>query len=177
MRDEKRPAKRAAQPGVNRFDFKGFTSLSYGFMSQFSAAMDAAPALADFDSSVALAADRGPAFMAGAPRADGSTPDALRPGFVGALILANGTGADARAVRARPVEDWRPFNSPNHGGEGQNVLFADAHVEFVSTPTVGVNNDNIYTWADGDSLLAHLLGAWPTNNKGPRSATDNLILP
>jgi len=36
-------------------------------------------------------------------------------------------------------------NSKNHGGKGQNVLFADAHVDFSKTSRVGKVNDNIYT--------------------------------
>lgn len=36
-------------------------------------------------------------------------------------------------------------NSTNHTKEGQNVLYADAHVNFEKTPYVGVNSDNIYS--------------------------------
>lgn len=36
-------------------------------------------------------------------------------------------------------------NSRNHEGRGQNVLFADNHVEFQRTPACGVNGDDIYT--------------------------------
>jgi len=39
-------------------------------------------------------------------------------------------------------------NSANHDQNGQNVLFADGHVEFVSNPFVGINKDNIYTVTD-----------------------------
>jgi prepilin-type processing-associated H-X9-DG protein len=35
-------------------------------------------------------------------------------------------------------------NSMNHGGAGQNVLFADGHVRFVTLRTVGFQNDDIY---------------------------------
>jgi prepilin-type processing-associated H-X9-DG protein len=33
-------------------------------------------------------------------------------------------------------------NSPNHGGQGQNVLFTDGHVEFLTQPTFA--GANIY---------------------------------
>ena len=36
-------------------------------------------------------------------------------------------------------------NSPNHGGEGQNVMFNDGHVEWFITPLAGAEKDNIYT--------------------------------
>ncbi len=35
-------------------------------------------------------------------------------------------------------------NSINHGGQGQNVLFADGHVAFCANPFVGFNKDHIY---------------------------------
>jgi prepilin-type N-terminal cleavage/methylation domain-containing protein len=41
-------------------------------------------------------------------------------------------------------------NSFSHQESGQNVLFGDVHVEFAILPTVGVENDNIYTyWGSG----------------------------
>ena len=43
----------------------------------------------------------------------------------------------------------RVANSRNHGQAGQNVLYGDTHVEFVTTPYCGVDGDNIYT-AQGD---------------------------
>lgn len=35
-------------------------------------------------------------------------------------------------------------NSPNHSGDGENVLFGDGHVTFNNNPLVGVQRDNIY---------------------------------
>jgi prepilin-type processing-associated H-X9-DG protein len=35
-------------------------------------------------------------------------------------------------------------NSPHHGGLGQNVLYCDGHVAFVTTRNVGLNQDDIY---------------------------------
>jgi prepilin-type processing-associated H-X9-DG protein len=47
------------------------------------------------------------------------------------------------------LADHRPdhcgiANSPNHGGQGQNVLFTDGHVRFCSSPNVGIGGDDIY---------------------------------
>ncbi len=36
-------------------------------------------------------------------------------------------------------------NSPNHDGAGQNVGFADTHVDFCRDPYVGQGNDNIFS--------------------------------
>jgi prepilin-type N-terminal cleavage/methylation domain-containing protein len=37
------------------------------------------------------------------------------------------------------------YNSPNHGGDGQNVGFGDAHVEWTRNPLSGQQGDNIFT--------------------------------
>jgi prepilin-type processing-associated H-X9-DG protein len=44
-----------------------------------------------------------------------------------------------------PGSDIRLANSRNHGGAGQNVLYADGRVEFRDTPLCGIQRDNIYT--------------------------------
>jgi prepilin-type N-terminal cleavage/methylation domain-containing protein/prepilin-type processing-associated H-X9-DG protein len=38
------------------------------------------------------------------------------------------------------------YNSGNHGGDGQNVGFADGHVEWDTNPYVGEQADNIWTY-------------------------------
>lgn len=45
-----------------------------------------------------------------------------------------------------------PFDncSPNHGYEGQNVLYIDGHVKWSSLPTCGWKSDNIYYWDGTD---------------------------
>jgi len=52
-----------------------------------------------------------------------------------------------------PRKEMQDGNSNNHNGDGQNVLYADGHVEFQNTPFVGMQRsltgssfrDNIYT--------------------------------
>ena len=72
-------------------------------------------------------------------------------------------------------------NSLNHGGEGQNVLFGDGHVEFVRSPNVGVDNDNIYTyWSNETSPTANdkQIGTNPTardKDNDSKSDTDSFL--
>jgi hypothetical protein len=81
------------------------------------------------------------------------------------------------------AEDWRPWNSPNHGGvgngRGQNVLYMDAHARWVTTPLAGVAGDNIYTqWGDANAKQrAHGNPPTLTGRETPRGHTDALIYP
>ncbi|HEY0008989.1 MAG TPA: hypothetical protein VGB55_09730 [Tepidisphaeraceae bacterium] len=73
-----------------------------------------------------------------------------------------GEGVDAAKPGLSRMQ-MRMANSPNHQRDGQNVLFASGAVEFLPSPFVGVNNDNIYASAT----------TFPT----PASAEDNVMLP
>ena len=56
-------------------------------------------------------------------------------------------------------------NSNNHDEDGQNVLFGDGYVEFVQSPFVGVNKDNIFTSKSGKVIDA------------PQDPDDTVLLP
>ena len=60
----------------------------------------------------------------------------INPGTAAPLLT---TAADAGNKAMKTV------NSPNHGGEGQNVLFADGSVRFVQSPFAGADKDDVYT--------------------------------
>lgn len=79
-------------------------------------------------------------------------------------------------------EDWmaknnpRAGSSPNHPLEAQNVLFADSHVKFHKKPTVGIEDDNIYTrWSrSGESApWDKRIGRW---DQGHAAAQEDAYL-
>jgi prepilin-type N-terminal cleavage/methylation domain-containing protein/prepilin-type processing-associated H-X9-DG protein len=78
--------------------------------------------------------------------------------------LNNRLGANF-AVAADLNPGMKDDNSLNHEDEGQNVLYADGHVEWQQSPKCGVAQDNIYRNKNG------LTAGSPTD------ATDSVLLP
>lgn len=108
----------------NTYDFAAYNNISYGYQVPFGP-RDTQPR-EGVDNRQVLMADKGPYYT-----------DRLEPTFTtrrGQLIT----------VSDNP-RHWRPYNSPNHGGQGQSVLRADGSSFFAPTPLAGVNGDNIYT--------------------------------
>jgi prepilin-type processing-associated H-X9-DG protein len=65
-------------------------------------------------------------------------------------------------------------NSPNHQGQGQNVLYGDGHAEFQQNPFVGTKRDHIYTVSgstDGSVTTSKTVVG------SPRWAGDSVLLP
>jgi hypothetical protein len=142
------------------WDFKNWNEVSYGY--QVSYGKNGQPS-SNCDGGMILAADKGPYSAA----------------------LENGQtnpGIPDLTAAAGP-DDWRKWNSPNHSGEGQVVLFADSHAGFIARPNVGIKNDNIYTrWSGQEGYIeanesARAWGTPPTSNETPWSDTDTLIYP
>lgn len=142
------------------WDFRKYSEISYGYQVPFGKMGKPSPSV---DQDMALAADKGPfsaALEAGKPH----------PGM-------------PKMTSKSPPDDWVPWNSPNHDGEGQNVIYNDAHVDFVMTPLAGCNKDNIYTrWSQADAgkdenELARVQGTPPTGIETPWGETDSLIYP
>ena len=93
----------------------------------------------------------------------------INPGGVGGPVDVGSTGPQLVVVG----------NSPNHGGEGQNVLYADGHVEWQSSPYAGEMRgmgsdtwqDHIYTVATGASRAGGATAGEPAD------AADTILLP
>jgi len=142
------------------WDFRKYGEISYGYQVPFGKM--GRPG-SNVDQDMALVADKGPFSAA----------------------LENGKqhpGVPTPTMTGTP-DDWKPWNSPNHGNEGQNVMYSDAHVDFVMTPLAGSGKDNIYTrWSHADAgkkgnQLARVQGTPPTGIETPWGETDSLIYP
>ena len=75
------------------------------------------------------------------------------------------------------VEAMRAGNSPNHGREGQNVLFADGSVRFVMTPLEGARKDNIFTAGGPETLVADPPTGGVKIVSPPLTPSDMVLLP
>lgn len=157
------------------YDFELYENVSYGMQVPFGPRNTRARS--SLGASVPVLADKGPWYY-----------DVPVPDWQGRPLSPESSPAD-----------WRFANSPNHGGpgegQGQNIVFADGHGEFLKTPLAGLEHDNIYTvMADHASdagrwfgVTPHLLvpfnyGPFPGQNTyGPNvsdyAATDTLIYP
>jgi prepilin-type N-terminal cleavage/methylation domain-containing protein len=174
----------AAQPGVNRFDFKGYPYVSYGTQLPFGAK---AKPNENLDARAVIMADKGPYFQAGTVNTqDGTVPDmAANNPQPGTQLSIAGASTSEELINL-DNDLWRPYNSRNHNQEGQNCLYQDGHVTMEKRPIVGVNFDNIYTvQGNGQAgtnpanyeMFQALTGAVPNNKLGPLTNSDSAIVP
>jgi prepilin-type processing-associated H-X9-DG protein len=77
------------------------------------------------------------------------------------MAPVNTTGKPGRNVcpSSAPAAQ-KTWNTGNHRGEGQNVWFADGHVEFAESPDVGFDRDNIYS-TSGTGIPLRFGGSQP----------------
>ena len=174
LRNKSGTTETAAQPGVNRFDFRGYQNLSYGYQMPFG---NKGKPREGMDPRMPLAADKGPYFEAGnTDSSAGNTVDARRTAAQAPQFGVN----DADLLKI-PNDRWRPYNSRNHNSEGQNIVFVDGHVDFLKKASGGVNNDNIYTMQDNTYTLRGCIEGqiWSsdTDKRGPYTNTDSVIVP
>jgi len=170
LRNKAGSTETAAQTNVNRFDFRGYNMLSYGYQMPFG--RNAKPR-EGMDPRMPICADKGPFFEAGPLDASsGWTKDQPR------LVMNDPSfGLTDTELLKVSSDRWRPYNSRNHNTEGQDVLFTDGHVDFQRKPVCGVNFDNIYTRQSDYTLLASLQGNKPADLAGPTTNTDAIIIP
>ncbi len=157
------------------YDFFSYRNISYGYHVPYGP-RDTQPR-EGANNRMVFAADKGPYYF-----------DRFVPTFH--------TRRGVPVTSDSPQWRWRPYNSPNHRGRGQNVLYADGRVDFVDTPAVGIHGDNIYTlmiddWDDtgfqrihGESPHYATIGLNPFPGQGAfgpewnaYSSTDSLIYP
>ncbi len=159
------------------YDFSWYGNISYGYQVPFGPRDT--QAREGLDNRQVLAADKGPFYLASNPT--WQTPE----------------GQDL-TIDSSP-NDWKPYNSENHGGaangEGQNLLFADGHASFTRTPAAGIDSDNVYTLMTNEwglSMANRIHGETPHEaavpnpypgqdalgtGAGDYASTDSLIYP
>ena len=133
-------------------------SLSYSYQNPYPSTEAVA---AGFSFNDSMASD----FAIMADINPGGTPGA------GVAALAVNTSLAAGSAGS----EQRTANSPNHDQDGQNVLYADGHVDWSTSVWVGAQKDNIY--ASGAAGRTN-----PTVNTGatrssPVDANDSVLFP
>jgi hypothetical protein len=81
-----------------------------------------------------------------------STVDSTIPLITDMAPLSGTAGKNTAAPRG--AANARVYNSENHGGEGQNVAYADTHVEWHTDPYAGQAGDNMWTIGPDDKQTA-----------------------
>jgi prepilin-type N-terminal cleavage/methylation domain-containing protein/prepilin-type processing-associated H-X9-DG protein len=79
-------------------------------------------------------------------------------------------------------KDMQLANSPNHQGQGENVLYGDGHAEFQQNPFCGSKRDCIYTVSGSTDGSTTTKRVNPTNGGGsgvcwPSWSGDSVLLP
>ena len=126
---------------------------------------------------VVIMADKGPYYEVGDARSAGNA-DGLHDRLSGVEMPDEWKKPSPEDLTVMQ-QQWGRFNSRNHNGEGQNVLFVDSHVDFVRTPLAGVYRDNIYTIQAGYNPMDALIGIVPgaEDTYGPLTQTDSYLVP
>jgi prepilin-type N-terminal cleavage/methylation domain-containing protein len=163
----------AARAGKTRFDFAGYTKLSYSYQVPYGRRGRPRETL---DARMPISADKGPYFEAGEAWVEGD----LRDQRIQGMFPPNDwMGNDATDVINYSNEEWRPYNSVNHNGEGQEILYLDSHVDFQRKPIAGIHHDNIYTAMTDNAYeeQTHSLVGEVEDGYAPLTQTDSYLIP
>jgi prepilin-type processing-associated H-X9-DG protein len=76
-----------------------------------------------------------------------TNPGRLDETIVVASDMSPGLAAEQGLSASSSAEAMRKGNSPNHEGDGQNVLYGDGHVSFENNPFIGPGQANIFSGA------------------------------
>ena len=95
----------------------------------------------------------------------------------GSAANGDNTGVYNRVTTTLPTANtYGPYiyNSGNHAGDGQNVGFGDDHVTWETSPYVGENGDNIFTYTTATGVVN---GTTDTDQVGLTAGTISPIPP
>ena len=164
-----------ARIGKSRFDFAGYDRLSYGYQLPYGRR---GRPRENLDSRMPIFADKGPYYADGGSGMAGTRTKRDRRSEVNPP--AEWSNRAPMEIAKMPAESWREYNSRNHGGEGQNVLYVDGHVDYQRTPLAGVHRDNLYTIQSGFANLSDgMIGRVPHADQplGPLTNSDSFLVP
>ncbi len=87
---------------------------------------------------------------------DGATSQVPLVSDMAPMDTSTDTGVFQRVTTTLPTANtYGPYiyNSGNHAGDGQNVGFGDDHVTWETSPYVGQNGDNIFTYSTATGVV------------------------
>lgn len=108
----------------------------------------------------------------------------INPGTTGSAMTAQGAG-NKGPVTVNLTDSGslqRAANSVNHQNDGQNVLYADGHVDWNASVWAGSQQDNIFTSRTAVSTYVTASGGTLTTSAAdtsmsPRDGNDSVLLP
>ena len=97
----------------------------------------------------------------------------------GPTTQAGQSGTPTNVIQSDSGSKQRGANTQNHDNDGQNVLYADDHVDWAASVWVGVQGDNIYGAKVGTSNVPTYTQTLSATNGtlSPYDGNDTILLP